>query len=142
MDDLERAKAALFADDAFGCVACRSDETLNGTGHGVRPLLQWLSSGRSLAGFSAADRVVGKAAALLYARLGVEAVYARIMSEEGLAMLQLYGIASSYEQLVPMILNRSGDGMCPIERSVQAIVDPVAAVPAIRAAVARLMTGR
>ncbi|WP_165773803.1 DUF1893 domain-containing protein [Bifidobacterium felsineum] len=140
MSDIERAKALLQSDPALGCVACRSDaETLTGTGRGVRPLLQWLASGQSLAGYSAADRVVGKGAALLYAKLGAKAVYAETMSEAGLATLQGNGIEASYGTLVPMILNRTGTGMCPIEQSVTTISDPVVAEPAIRAAVVKLM---
>nr|WP_240541087.1 DUF1893 domain-containing protein [Bifidobacterium colobi] len=132
----------LQSDPALGCVACRSDaETLTGTGRGVRPLLQWLAAGQRLSGYSAADRVVGKGAALLYAKLGAKAVYAETMSEAGLTTLQNNGIEASYGTLVPMILNRAGTGMCPIEQSVADIDDPAAAEPAIRAAVARLMQG-
>ena len=158
--DVERAKEVLLADPAVGCVACRgderdgargngrgdghgeSDEILTGFGRGVRPLLQWLAEGRSLVGYSAADRVVGKGAALLYARLGVVAVYAETMSEAGLATLRTQGIAASYGTLVPVILDRAHTGVCPIERSVASISDPLAAEPAIRAAVARLMAAR
>ncbi|KAB7788169.1 DUF1893 domain-containing protein [Bifidobacterium cebidarum] len=142
MSDIEQAKALLRSDSALGCVACRSGAgILTGTGRGVRPLLQWLAAGQSLAGYSVADRVVGKGAALLYAKLGAKAVYAETMSEAGLATLQSKGIAALYGTLVPMILNRAGTGMCPIERSVTAISDPAAAEAAIRAAVAQLMRG-
>lgn len=142
--DLERAKDALADDDMLGCVACRTDadghvEILTGIGRGVRPLLQWLTTGQRLEGFSAADRVVGKGAALLYARLGVHAVYAQTMSEAGLATLRKHNIEASCDVLVPMILNRTHTGKCPIERSVAAIDDPVKAEIAIRAAVAELM---
>ncbi|MBW3092191.1 DUF1893 domain-containing protein [Bifidobacterium sp. 82T10] len=146
--DLDLAKSALLGDDALGCVACRTDEatgratTLTGTGRGVRPLLQWLAAGQRLDGYAAADRVVGKGAALLYAKLGAVAVYAQTMSEAGLATLRANGIEADYGTLVPMILNRAGDGMCPIERSVAGIDDPAAAEPAIRVAVAKLMRGK
>ncbi|MBT1173218.1 DUF1893 domain-containing protein [Bifidobacterium sp. MA2] len=154
MDDLERAKAVLLGDDTLGVAACRTPaggpgdggadrddaiETLTGSGRGVRPLLQWLAAGARLDGFSAADRVVGKGAALLYAKLGVKAVWAATMSEAGLAALRAHGIEASYGTLVPVILNRDGTGMCPIERSVASIDDLDAAETAIRAAVARLM---
>ncbi|MBW3079293.1 DUF1893 domain-containing protein [Bifidobacterium simiiventris] len=143
--DLDRAKTVLLADDSLGCAACRTDgETgrstiLTGTGRGVRPLLQWLAVGQRLDGFAAADRVVGKGAALLYARLGVRAVYAQTVSEAGLAALRANGIEAGYGTLVPRILDRAKTGLCPIEQSVVAINDPAAAEPAIRAAVAELM---
>lgn len=140
MVDLDRAKTLLLADPSLGCVACNSNaETLTGTGRGVRPLLQWLAAGQSLKGYSAADRVVGKGAALLYAKLGAKAVYAETMSEAGLDTLQKQGIEASYGTLVPMILNRAGTGMCPIEQSVANTDTPDTAKPAIRSAVAKLM---
>ncbi|RSX55345.1 DUF1893 domain-containing protein [Bifidobacterium samirii] len=145
--DLTRAIAVLAADATLGCVACRTGDdgvtaTLTGSGRGVRPLLQWLADGVRLDGFAAADRVVGKGAALLYARLGAAAVHARTMSESGRDALAAHGIAASWDVLVPTILNRAGDGMCPIERSVAGIEDPDEAEPAIRAAVAVLMAAR
>ena len=145
--DLTRAIAALASDTTLGCVACRTGDdgttaTLTGSGRGVRPLLQWLADGVRLDGFAAADRVVGKGAALLYVRLGATAVHACTMSETGRDTLAAHGIAASCDVLVPTILNRSGDGMCPIERSVAGIDDPDEAEPAIRAAVAVLMAAR
>ena len=47
---------------------------------GVKPLLQWISEGRSFEGWSVADKVVGKAPALLYVQLKPAAVYAIAMS--------------------------------------------------------------
>lgn len=141
-DDMARARRALAADGSLGVVAARGDETLTGSGRGVRPLLVWLADGTRLDGFSAADRVVGKGAALLYVKLGVAAVWAETMSEAGLAALRAHGIDAGCGTLVPRILNRDRTGMCPIERSVEAIDDPDEAEPAIRAAVARLMAAR
>ena len=145
--DLTRAIAALAADATLGCVACRTGGdgttvTLTGSGRGVRPLLQWLADGVRLDGFAAADRVVGKGAALLYARLGAAAVHACTMSESGRDALASHGITASCDALVSTILNRAGDGMCPIERSVVSIDDPDEAEPAIRTAVAVLMAAR
>ena len=137
--DIDRAKAVLASDPTLGCAACHDGEIVTGMGRGVKPLLQWLSCGQNVHGYAAADRVVGKAAALLYAKLGVVAVHAETMSEGGLAALQANHIEASYDVLVPMILNRMHTGMCPIEASVQSIRTPDEAELAIRAAVARLM---
>ena len=46
------------------------------------------------------DKIIGKAAALLIHRLGFRTVHAGILSRLGEAVLQHYGIAYSYEQLV------------------------------------------
>lgn len=141
-DDWERARRELRANDALGCVACRGEETLTGSGRGVKPLLAWLAAGQRLDGFSASDRVIGKAAAMLYIRLGAVAVHGCVMSEAGLAMLESHGVAAAYDELVPMIRNRADTGMCPIERSVRDVDDPAEVEAPIRAAVARLMAAQ
>ena len=106
-DDWLRAQRELSAHDELGCVACRGDETLTGTGRGVKPLLAWLAAGQRLDGFSASDRVIGKAAAMLYIQLGAVAVRGHVMSEAGLAMLQSHHVEAAYDELVPMIRNRA-----------------------------------
>ncbi|WP_289093764.1 DUF1893 domain-containing protein [uncultured Bifidobacterium sp.] len=141
-DDWMRARRTLKADDALGCVACRGDETLSGAGRGVKPLLAWLAAGQRLDGFSASDRVVGKAAAMLYIQLGAVAVHGHVMSEAGLAMLRSHHVEAACDELVPMIRNRANTGMCPIEQSVRGIDDPAQAETPIRAAVAELMAAR
>ncbi|MBM6700360.1 DUF1893 domain-containing protein [Bifidobacterium pullorum subsp. saeculare] len=141
-DDVARARRALAADATLGVVAVHGDATLTGAGRGVKPLLAWLADGTRLDGFAAADRVVGKGAALLYAKLGAAAVWAETMSEAGVAALQAQGIEAGCGELVPRILNRDRSDMCPIERAVAAIDDPDEAEPAIRTAVARLMAAK
>jgi hypothetical protein len=49
------------------------------------------------------DKIIGKAAALLILRLGFHTVRAGILSKLGEAVLQRYGIAYTYEQLVERI---------------------------------------
>ena len=105
-------------------------------------LLAWLAAGQRLDGFSASDRVIGKAAAMLYIQLGAVAVRGHVMSEAGLAMLQSHHVEAAYDELVPMIRNRANTGMCPIEQSVRDIDDPAQAEAPIRAAVAQLMAAR
>ena len=54
---------------------------LTSTERGVKPLLQWLDGENRVKGFSAVDKVVGRAAAFLYVLLEVKEVYAGVMSE-------------------------------------------------------------
>src|SRR5947209_391243 len=49
------------------------------------------------------DKIIGKAAALLILRLGFRTVKADILSRRGEAVLQRYGMAYTYEQLVDRI---------------------------------------
>ncbi len=61
--DLEQAKALLENNEEYTCAACRAGESFASEEHGVRPLMRWLNEGTDLSGASAADRIVGKAAA-------------------------------------------------------------------------------
>lgn len=79
----------------------------------MKPLLQWISEGVSFEGWSVADKVVGKAPALLYVQLKPAAVYAIAMSEAARDILLANGIACGCEDLVPFIANRAGDGSVP-----------------------------
>ena len=133
--DLERAVSLLG--EEYTCVLCRGEEVLTTTARGVRPLLQWLDGGVE-PGFSAADRVVGRGAAFLYRLLGVKAVYARVVSEPALRVLEDGGIAALPERVVPGIVNRAGDGPCPFEAAVLHITEPGEALLAIREKMAAL----
>ena len=66
---------AMLESGGYTCVLCRGDAILTDKRRGVRPLLDLLDSRENFVGYSAADKVVGKAAAFLYQLLGVEFVY-------------------------------------------------------------------
>ena len=99
---------------------------------GVAPLLELLDSGQCCRGFFAADKVIGKATALLYALLGVQAVYARVASQPAATVLAQHSITLVCDQIVPYIQNRSGTGMCPMEEATRDISQPEQALAAIR----------
>lgn len=135
--DLYLAKSILAAENCT-CVLSRGTEVYKSHRRGVAPLMGWLEEGLDLEGFSAADKVVGKATALLYCLLQVRTVYALVMSEAAANVLQRNGIPYQCEKLVPAIQNRAGDGLCPMEMATRNIDDPADAPAAIRAALARL----
>lgn len=100
---------------------------------GIAPVLELLDRDPGfLQGAAVADKVVGKAAALLFVRGGVEGVYARTLSEKAAAVLQAHGLRVACLEKVPYIVNRAGDGMCPMERCVWEIDDPLMAEAALR----------
>ncbi len=131
MEDLHRAIALLNTAN-HTCVLCRGEDCFTSNDRGVKPLLNWLNSGRNLRGFSAADRVVGRATAFLYRLLGVKAVHALVMSTPAREALESGGIAASCDKEVPGIINRRGDGPCPFENAVLGITDAGEALTAIR----------
>lgn len=131
MQDLEQARKIL-TEGGYTCVLCRDGSIHTATARGVRPLLDWLDSGLDLAGFSAADKVVGRATAFLYVLLGARKVHALVMSTPAKEALLANGITASCDREVPGIINRRGDGPCPFEDAVLQITDPKEALNAIR----------
>lgn len=123
MKDLETAKT-LLAEQGYTCVLAKGDVIYTSMERGIRPLMQWLEQGIDCHGFSAADKVVGKATAFLYARLGIQTVYAGTMSKGAAAVLDAFGICHSCDREVDAILNRKKDGFCPMESAVRGIDDP------------------
>ena len=137
-EDLNRAKARLAEGDCTLAV-CRGEQMYTDTRRGVAPLLAMLDSGKDFSGFSAADKVVGKAAAFLYLRLGVVTVYAAVMSRPAYDLLNSHGVSAFCDTLAEAIRNRAGDGFCPMETVTRELSDPLEAETAIRARLAELM---
>lgn len=131
MKQLEKAKELLNL-GGYTCVLCQGERTYTSTRRGVKPLVDWLESKQDFNGFFAADKVVGKGAAYLYVLLGVQGVYAQVISKPALQVLNRYGIFTRYETLVDAIINRQGNGICPFEQAVLEIYHPTAAYEAIR----------
>jgi len=111
------------------CVAkAASGEILTSDARGILPPLNWLRKNPGLLrGAEAADKVVGKAAALLFAFGGVKYIWAECMSGAAIAYLESAGIPFEYAERVERIMNREGTGMCPMERRALAIDDPAEA---------------
>jgi hypothetical protein len=61
------------------------------------------------------DKIIGKAAALLIHRLGFRTVKAGILSTLGESVLQRYGIAYTYEQLVERIHCQTEELLADVE---------------------------
>lgn len=131
MHDLDSARSLLEQGNCT-CVLCRDGSTVTDSRRGVRPLLELLESETDFHGYSAADKVVGKAAAFLYCLLGVKALYAGVISQPALSVLEDAGITVRYGTFVPAIRNRTGDGFCPMETAVWDLTDPALAPDAIR----------
>ena len=129
-NNLEKAKALL---ESGGCTLAlfRGDECVTSSERGIKALLRLYRGGQDFSSFSAADRVVGKAAAFLYVLLGIREVYAPVISEGALAVLEEYGIQATYDTCVKVIMNRAGTGLCPMEQAVLEIAEPKAALAAV-----------
>lgn len=135
--DLARA-IQLLNEGNYTCVLCRGTDVITDTRRGIRPLLELLESTQDLCGAFVADKVVGKAAAMLYCLMGVGAIHAGILSRPAEQMLRRYGIHVSFDTLVDAIRNRAGDGFCPMETAVWELDEHTMAPAAIKTALIAL----
>ena len=85
------------------------------------------------------DAVVGKAAACLYVLAKIKFVYAHTLSEPAKIYLEKNNIAFKYDKLVKEIRNKTNTDMCPLEKSVIHIEDPVTAKIALDNTIKELM---
>lgn len=118
--DMARAKQNL---PGHSLCLCKGDSILKHDGRGISPMMEYLERGIVLCGYSAADVIVGKAAAMLFVKAGIREVYGEVMSEAGAEFLDAHGIPYSYGTLTPKIINRAGTGICPMEEAVTDITD-------------------
>ena len=82
-------------------------------------------------GQSVADKIIGKASAMLLTLSGVKDVYALPISKAGQEIFERYNIPYKYDRLVDYVINREGNGMCPMEMTVKDIDDPKEAFEAL-----------
>ena len=116
MDNLEIAKNEL-RNKNLSLVIVKSKKIIFSTSeYGVKGLMKAIG-GQDLHGASVADTVVGKAAAMLCLYANITDVYAVVMSERGLNILK-NRMKFEYEKLVPNILNKKKDDICPFEKLV------------------------
>lgn len=100
----------------YSCVIRKGDDTRTYHQRGVADLWQLCHDEEHfLQGAHIADKVIGKGAAALMIYGGAREVYADVISRPALALLQEHGIEVSYRELTDRIVNRRGDGLCPVE---------------------------
>lgn len=121
MTDLQIAINNL---DGHTVCLCKDGQCLVSDKKGIAPMMGFIAEGRDLRGYSVVDLVVGKAAALLFAKCGITQVFARVLSQKGQKVLQNFGISYSYGTLTDKILNRDGTDVCPMEKTVANTDDP------------------
>ena len=82
----------LLLSEGYTCVLEKDGKIFTSRERGIRPLIAWLDSGEDFRGGTAADKVVGKAAAFLYVRLGIRKLYAEVLAESGLSVVRTHAI--------------------------------------------------
>ena len=107
---------------------------------GVKPILSKLNENINFyKDADIEDTVVGKAAASLYVLAKIKFIYAHTLSEAAKSYLEKNNVSFKYDKLVKEIRNRTNTDMCPLEKSVIHIEDPVAAKIALENTIKELM---
>ena len=122
MRDLAVAKKTLTG--SVTCALVKGKSVYVSSDSGIKPMMRFIAQGFDLRGFSAADKVVGKAAAALFLYAGVKAVYGEVMSAAAEAFLTAHGVMAKYKVKTDCIINRAGTGPCPMELAVEGAETP------------------
>ncbi|WDV45187.1 DUF1893 domain-containing protein [Clostridiaceae bacterium M8S5] len=89
---------------------------------GVKPLKDYYEQfGCSNKPIIVVDRIMGKGAVMLADLIGAKEINTPIISQIALEYANAHRINTHYIKIVPYIINRAGDGRCPIETAVSEI---------------------
>ena len=124
--------AQLLAEEGQSLVVVRNGRMLFSSRlPGIQPLLDALDN-NVLPGSAVADKIVGRAAAMIAVLGQVTAVHTTVMSQGAADVLAEAGVLYCTGMTVPQILNREGTGPCPIEITTEFTVVPEKGVKAVR----------
>ncbi|MCD7710281.1 MAG: DUF1893 domain-containing protein [Porphyromonadaceae bacterium] len=116
----------------YSCIVCKGTAVRRCVRRGIIDLYTLQRKEPSLlAGADVADKVVGKGAAALLIVGGVRRLYAGVVSRAALDLLAQTEMKVRYGHLVERIINRTGDGPCPVEEACQGAVTAEACLPRI-----------
>jgi hypothetical protein len=125
LKDLGTAKRGLSERRLTLCVVKEGHVIFEARTHGVLGLVEAVEEFKDrLDGASVADRVVGKAIALLCVYVNVRAVYAATISKAAKALLEGNSVHLEYDSIVENILGADKSKTCPFEQLVDRIADP------------------
>lgn len=79
----------------------------------IKEILQ--NNNLALQGATIADKVIGKVAGSILTSAGVKEIYADIISEYAVPVLENNNVKYEYKELVQYIQNNDKTGMCPME---------------------------
>ncbi len=116
MKDIDIARK-LLDEDKFTLVIVKNQEIIfTSKEKGIKPLYTVINELKEeLKGSSIADRVTGKAAAMLCVYAEIKELYTKVFSENAVEVLLNSPVVYEFEKSTTYIKNRDKTGMCPIE---------------------------
>lgn len=115
--DIRLAKRRLHENNLNLVIVKRERIVFETGAHGIGGFLLAIEKlGKKMVGSAVADRIVGRAAALLCAYGEVASVFAVTISEDGMQILRENAISYEYENRVSNILSYDRTDICPFEK--------------------------
>ena len=141
MKDIEKAKEFLEKGN-YTFVAVKDNTIIAASQeNGIRPLMKILRKNKSLLkGSSVADKIIGKAAALLALYAKIKELHGYTMSKSAIEILSDKDLPFTYDHEAKYILNNTSDGMCPMEKATININKPSKAFAALEETIKELMS--
>jgi len=125
MQDLEVAKKRLNEKRLTLSIVKNGEIIFETVSNGISGFLEAIEKfGDGLEGTSVADRVTGKAIALLCIYAKVKAVYALILSKGAKSVFEKHAIHHEWNELVENILDVNKTRICPFEKLAKEISNP------------------
>jgi hypothetical protein len=117
-------KSELQRGDNTCMVFSHNDLIFSSDKRGVAPLIDFINEKTEHGYFMLADKVIGKAAALLCIKAGIKIVYSGVISAAALEIFCENEIPVDYDCEVPVIENRTKTGLCPMEGLSKGVSSP------------------
>ena len=125
MSDLDLAKTMLAKENLTLTIAKNGTVIYKTKTKGVTGFLEAIRQfGKNLTNSSAADKVVGKAIALLCIYAKIKSLYAKTLSSKAKELLKKTGISLEYDTLISNVVSFDKTDICPFEKAVADISDP------------------
>jgi hypothetical protein len=132
--DLNLAKNRLIQKNLSLVIVKNGKVLFETESHGIGDLLKAINKLQNdIKDSSVADRIVGRAAALLFVFSGVAAVFAMTASDGGIEVLKKNNVFCEYERKVANVLNLKKTDVCPFEKLVAKISSPKKAYEMLKA---------
>lgn len=116
MNNLKLAKSTLFENEYSIVVVKENEIVYKSESKGLQSLISlYKTKKNTLEDSSIADKVIGRAAALILIGSNIKEVYADLISQNAIEILNKSNIPYEYKSQVKEIRNRDNTGMCPME---------------------------
>jgi hypothetical protein len=130
----ELVRTTIRSGDATLCAVAEGALLYQLTGRGIGALLTAVEEERAVSHGSLdwGDKLVGRAAALLFTLVRPRSVFALTMSTGAQDVLRTAGIPFACDAVIGDVLNRMGTGPCPMEAAVSDVEEPLVAFATLK----------